>query len=140
MNYIKKLSPFAIALVLVFSHCSKEQNAGGSPAVATSSIEISIQDFINEYGDDGDIQVLDVRTQGEYDMGRVPGAVLLPLDQLMAGAEVPFDKDSEIYVICRSGNRSMTAQSYMKQNGFSDAVSVSGGTNAWIAEGKQVEK
>ncbi|MES0489249.1 MAG: rhodanese-like domain-containing protein [Leptospirales bacterium] len=140
MKYIKKLSPVVIAMVLVFSHCTKEQKSGGSPVVATSPLEISIQDFIDEYGDDGNIQILDVRTQGEYDAGRVPGTVLLPLNELTAGAQVPFDKDSEIFVICASGNRSMAAVSFLKQQGFNEAVSVAGGTNAWIAEGKQVEK
>lgn len=74
--------------------------------------------------------LVDVRQPGEYALGHVPSAVLMPL------AEVPdrvaeLAADREVYVICGSGGRSMRACEYLAQQGI-DAVNVAGGTRAWI--------
>ena len=52
--------------------------------------------------------VLDVRNPDEYAAGHVPGAVLIPLDQLAARQdEIPAA--DPLYVICAVGGRSLTA-------------------------------
>ena len=80
--------------------------------------------------------VLDVRQQDEYDAGHVPGAVLLPLDQLEARrSEVPSDRP--VLVICKSGARSADAVRILTAAG-GDATNVAGGTLAWIAAGEPV--
>ena len=77
--------------------------------------------------------VLDVRQPDEYEAGHVPGAVLLPLDQLGARIdEVP--RDEHLYVICKSGGRSAAAVEALTGAGFS-ATNVAGGTLAWIDAG-----
>lgn len=77
--------------------------------------------------------VLDVRQPDEYEAGHVPGAVLLPLDQLGARiGEVPSDE--HLYVICRSGGRSATAVEALTGAGY-QATNVAGGTMAWIEAG-----
>lgn len=74
--------------------------------------------------------VLDVRQPDEYEEGHVPGAVLLPLDQLPDRLdEVP--SGDTLYVICRSGGRSKKAAEFLRPRGI-DAVNVAGGTLAWI--------
>lgn len=80
--------------------------------------------------------VLDVRRPDEYEAGHVPGAALVPLDQLDARqGELPTDRP--LLVICRSGARSATAVQALSAVGF-DATNVAGGTLAWIEAGHPV--
>ncbi len=77
--------------------------------------------------------VLDVRQPDEYEEAHVPGAVLIPLDQLGARiAEVPTDE--QLYVICRSGGRSAAAVEVLTAAGH-QATNIAGGTLAWIEGG-----
>jgi rhodanese-related sulfurtransferase len=52
------------------------------------------------------LAIIDVRTPEEYAFGHIPGARLLPLDQLPRLART-LNPDEEIILVCRSGNRSM---------------------------------
>lgn len=80
--------------------------------------------------------VVDVRESHEYRRGHVPGARLIPLEQVRARlAELPVR--GPVYVICASGNRSRTAAAWMASAGI-DARSVAGGTGAWIRSGGPV--
>ncbi len=77
--------------------------------------------------------VLDVREPDEYVTGHVPSARLVPLAQLSGRArELP--RNQRIYVVCASGSRSAVGADWLTSAGF-DAVSVSGGTNAWRSAG-----
>jgi rhodanese-related sulfurtransferase len=78
--------------------------------------------------------LLDVREDDEWQAGHAPGAVHLPLSELMARVgEVPEDRD--VYVICKVGGRSEQAVRYLNQLGRT-TVNVSGGMLAWEAAGK----
>ena len=79
-------------------------------------------------------RLIDVREPDEYEAGHVPGAVLLPLGELVARTgEVPMGEP--VYVICQSGGRSEKAAKYLRSRGV-DARNVSGGTHAWIRSGR----
>jgi rhodanese-related sulfurtransferase len=81
--------------------------------------------------------VLDVRQPDEYVDGHVPGARLLPLDEVPTRAgELPVG--DEILVICRSGARSHRAAEYLIDQHQLRAVNVAGGTLAWIESGRDV--
>ena len=82
--------------------------------------------------------VLDVRERAEFVGGHVPGAVLVPMGQLPAHM-VELDRERDIYVICASGNRSSAMTDLLRAAGF-DAVSVAGGTNAWVESGRPIER
>jgi rhodanese-related sulfurtransferase len=80
--------------------------------------------------------VLDVRTPDEYATAHVPGAVLIPLDELAARQdEIPAG--DPLYVICAVGGRSLLAAQALVGAGYS-AVSVAGGTNGWLERGGAV--
>jgi glyoxylase-like metal-dependent hydrolase (beta-lactamase superfamily II)/rhodanese-related sulfurtransferase len=79
--------------------------------------------------------VLDVREPEEYAHGHVPGAVNLPQAELATRLEeVP--RDHPLLVICQSGYRSLRAAQFLKQTGFAEVASVTGGTAAWQETGK----
>ncbi len=85
----------------------------------------------------GDAFVLDVRRVEEYAEKHVPGAVLVPMDELNDRIdEIP--KDQKIWVICAVGGRSLRVANALVEAGY-DAVSVAGGTNQWADEGRPVE-
>ena len=81
--------------------------------------------------------LVDVREPSEWQQGHAPDAVLVPLGSLLDRiAEIPRDRD--VLLICRSGNRSGTAQRRLQQAGFERVFNVSGGMNAWASAGLPV--
>ena len=85
--------------------------------------------------------LLDVRTPGEFATGHVPGAQLLPLDDLDPAAFLRQcgTADRPIYVLCQSGGRACKAIEKFQRAGFNGCVLVEGGTAAWIAAGLPVQ-
>ncbi len=82
--------------------------------------------------DDGDVLILDVREQNEYDAGHIPGAVILPVGAITkdsASAVIPED-DSVVLVYCRSGNRSQTAAKALAELGYNNIYEF-GGIITW---------
>lgn len=80
--------------------------------------------------------LIDVRRVDEYAEKHVPGAILIPLDELGERVdEVP--KGERVFVICAVGGRSLTAARALNDAGC-NAVSVAGGTNLWAEQGRAV--
>ncbi len=78
-----------------------------------------------------DIQLLDVREAHEREAFNIGGS-FLPLGDLTEKiSELPFDKDKEVVVYCRSGNRSGVAKEVLQQHGFKKARNLLGGMIAW---------
>jgi rhodanese-related sulfurtransferase len=82
--------------------------------------------------------LVDVRTPQEYAEVHVPGAVLVPLDEL-PGHLAEVDGAQPLYVICRSGHRSAAVCEALEPLGY-DAVNVTGGTIAWVRAGHPFEQ
>lgn len=83
--------------------------------------------------------LLDVREPGEYAAVHALNATLLPLGQVgMRLQELDAYKDQPVAVICRSGRRSAQAVAMLQEAGFTRAVNVQGGTNAWVEAGLEV--
>ena len=89
--------------------------------------EISFNDFLAKY-QAGEIQVLDVREQEEYDALHLEGVTLLPLLELL-DRYTELDKAQPYYIICRSGKRSARACQFLEEQGY-DVTNVQGGMNA----------
>ncbi len=106
-------------------------NAEGKGLPATVSVTEAAERF------DQGAFLLDVRTVEEWNQGHIDGAVLIPLDQLSSRIdEVPADQD--VLIICRSGNRSGQARDLLRAAGLKQTTSISGGINAWMANGLPV--
>lgn len=99
----------------------------------TTTPEISLETYAaeREVG-----TTVDVRERAEYVQGHVPGAILVPMGHLSSRLD-ELDRSARVHVICASGNRSKAMADLLVAAGF-DAVSVSGGTSAWIASGRAV--
>lgn len=77
--------------------------------------------------------LIDVRELEEWERGHIEGAVLWPLSKLTAGQFPSVQKESEIILHCQKGVRSMKAARIMREQGFADVTSLSGGYEAWLA-------
>jgi rhodanese-related sulfurtransferase len=80
--------------------------------------------------------VLDVREDWEFEAGHAPTAHHIPLNSVPERLE-ELPKEQQIFIICKSGGRSMRAADYLLAQGF-DVVSVAGGTDGWVEAGKEV--
>ncbi len=88
------------------------------------------------------VDVLDVRTPGEFATGHVPGARLLPLDDLDPAEFVRHraSGDRPLYVVCQSGGRARRAIEKLQRAGLGGCVLVEGGIQAWMEAGLPVER
>jgi rhodanese-related sulfurtransferase len=88
------------------------------------------------------VQILDVRTDSEWNEGHLEGAVRV--DYLEPGfAEnvvKAVDPKKPVLVYCRSGNRSGKASKAMQKLGFVEISDLKGGIAAWKKAGKKVVK
>jgi len=81
-----------------------------------------------------EIVLLDVRTQAEYDEKHIPGSILIPVDILRENVEEKImDKETVIFVYCRSGNRSTTASEILVELGYQKVYNL-GGIKDWKYE------
>ncbi|MBV9205726.1 MAG: rhodanese-like domain-containing protein [Actinobacteria bacterium] len=78
--------------------------------------------------------LLDVRENDEWAAGHAPEAVHVRLGELGARArELP--RDREVYVICRTGNRSAYATQALNFSGL-NAINVADGMTGWAVAGR----
>ncbi|MED4353217.1 sulfurtransferase TusA family protein [Schinkia azotoformans] len=83
--------------------------------------------------DNDKIVVLDVRETAEFAFNHIPEAISIPLGDL-EGRMGELNKDNEIYVICRTGNRSDLAAQKLDENGFSKVFNVVPGMSQWTGK------
>ncbi len=88
--------------------------------------------------DSSDVQVIDVRTPGEYAGGHVPGSLNIPHMSVLARRN-ELAKDKELVFICQVGQRSALACEFAASAGFKELYNVEGGTEAWIKAGYPVD-
>jgi glyoxylase-like metal-dependent hydrolase (beta-lactamase superfamily II)/rhodanese-related sulfurtransferase len=84
------------------------------------------------------LRVLDVRGPGEYASGHVPGAQLVPLNEL-AKRMTEIEESVPLAIICASGYRSSIAASLLARSGRDAVINVIGGTGAWRRDGLPIE-
>ncbi|WP_040030665.1 persulfide response sulfurtransferase CstA [Staphylococcus cohnii] len=72
-------------------------------------------------------QLIDVRTEEEYELAHINGATLHPVDKIESFNK---DKNKTYYIHCKSGNRSTKASEYLAKQGY-DVVNLDGGYNAY---------
>jgi rhodanese-related sulfurtransferase len=108
MNKIKTL--FAIVFLFVTSFACAQQDQSNS---------ISMEQFKEILKNDKDIIVLDVRTPEETATGMIENAINIPVQVLEQRVdELEKYKDKEIFVICRTQNRSLIGASILTDNGY----------------------
>ena len=106
--------------------------------LADQSYEIGTPQEMAEQILSGEVVLIDVRAQTEWDEGRLPNAQHFFLGRLSeTAAEIANGKT--IVVQCRSGARSAVGASILLAAGAKNVVNLAGGINAWSAAGLPVE-
>ncbi len=82
----------------------------------------------------GEVDVVDVRDPREWSGGHIPGARLVPLEQLRASPNTAIPRDKVVF-ICAAGVRSQTAARVAASLGHTMIYSLNGGTRAWVKAG-----
>jgi thioredoxin len=87
------------------------------------------------------IQLLDVRTPGEYASGHLKGSLWADWnDQDEFNRRTSYlNKNKPVYVYCLSGARSAAAAAQFRKNGYQQVYELKGGINAWKQAGLPVE-
>lgn len=118
-----------------FAACSSEDKGGSKksePAQAESTkassyTNINPEDAKNRLDSETGIILLDVRTQEEYDEMHIPNSLLIPVDVIEKEApEKLTDKNTTIFVYCRSGRRSVTASEALIKMGYTKVYNLGG--------------
>ena len=90
---------------------------------------------------DKDVQILDVRTDGEFQSGHIKNAFLANWNDspLFFDRVQYLNKKKPVYIYCLSGARSAAAAQWMRQNGYGNVIELTGGIIAWKKAGKPLE-
>ena len=64
--------------------------------------------------------IIDVRSAGEYDRGKIPGSINIPVDRITINAQRIIEMNAPIIFCCTSGERCNQAIQYMKQKGLKE--------------------
>ncbi|WP_423801762.1 sulfurtransferase TusA family protein [Neobacillus sp. SAB-20_R2A] len=76
------------------------------------------------------IVVLDVRETAEYAFNHIPNSISIPLGELEERL-IDLNKEDEIYIVCRTGNRSDMAAQKLAEKGFAKVFNVVPGMSQW---------
>lgn len=75
---------------------------------------------------------LDCREPDEHAIARIPGTVLLPMQEIPERlAELAAYRDGRVVVHCHHGGRSLRVTRFLRQQGFAAAQNMAGGIEAW---------
>ncbi len=99
--------------------------------------DVSVQEAKDLIDKKPDIVILDVRTVAEFNDGHIAGAINIPVEEL-SNRVSELNKGDELLVYCRTGNRSTTAVSILKEAGFTKIYHMHEGISVWIQEGYPV--
>ena len=101
-----------------------------------TGLEIDPAD-VAKLAESGEADVIDVRRDYEHEAGHIAGSRQIEMNELTANA-ASIPKDRPVVFYCRGGSRSAMAAEAFSQAGF-DAHNMTGGMNAWVAQGLPLE-
>jgi thioredoxin len=128
MKYLHRLFHFPL-YILLLSSCTAQTKT----SLPADEFEKAI--------DRDSVQILDVRTPGEYASGHIKNTLLANWnDTKEFDRRIAFvDKKKPVYVYCLAGGRSAEAAEKMRGLGYENVYELKGGMNAWKAANKPVE-
>ncbi|HQW85273.1 MAG TPA: thioredoxin domain-containing protein [Ferruginibacter sp.] len=109
--------------------------------VAQTKTVLTAGEFEKEITGKENIQLLDVRTPGEFFSGHLKNAMLADWNNKTEfDRRIDFiDKSKPVYIYCLGGGRSSAAAAKMQKMGFENIIELKGGINAWKAANLPVD-
>lgn len=119
-----------IIVIFMFTACSKSEK---HEVLYNEDLFETIElDQVEDYVVNG-YHIVDVREVEEYETGHIQGAMNVPLSVLEVNGFSLLKHDEKYIVICRSGNRSITASNILVDHGY-DIVNVREGMSSWTGD------
>ena len=94
---------------------------------------ISNEDLEKKLEANENIVLLDVREAAEFAFNHIPNALSIPLGELDTRMG-ELNKECEIYLVCRTGNRSDLAAQKLTEKGFTNVINVVPGMSQWTGK------
>jgi rhodanese-related sulfurtransferase len=79
-----------------------------------------------------------VREEDEYEAGRLPGAINIPLSEFQFRVD-EIGTDKPVVLVCARGNRSAQAANFMVGQGYDNLYNLVDGTMGWMMRGLPLE-
>lgn len=137
--FVAALALLAVGLFLAACGNSEKPQATPAPThtvpnnFSTTYETLDVQTAYTRFQRTDGAILVDVRTPEEWAAtGIVPGARLIPLNQFKQRAPAELAKETPIFVICNSGNRSRVASETLVRLGYSQVFNIDGGIQAWL--------
>jgi rhodanese-related sulfurtransferase len=80
--------------------------------------EISIKDFYQIYQTQSSWRLIDVREPLEYDEHHIADSINIPFSLLLEKHFLFLNKNKQYYIICKNGSRSLSATSFLSNQGY----------------------
>ncbi len=123
---------FALLMFIGVSSCKKEANKGEVKVVSVEEMQ-SLLDI-------EDIQLVDVRTPGEYQEGYIENFQNIDFLSPTFDEDIAkLDKNKPVILYCKSGGRSASCAKKMVDAGFVKVYDLEGGISKWQHEGMEVK-
>ena len=102
--------------------------------------EVSVAETQQRMRDDGDVKLIDVREDNEWDDAHARGAIHLGKGIIERDIETTApNKDTELILYCGGGYRSALAADALQKMGYTNVFSMAGGWKAWKEAGGEVD-
>ena len=122
--------PTVTELIDYEEFCGVVSEEAQQAAIGSTITASELKDLIDA---DKPILLVDVREPAEWEIVRIPGATLVPKDEILRGdALALLPQEKQIVMYCKTGVRSAETLAAVKSAGFRDAVHVQGGVIAWV--------
>lgn len=140
-----KLTISAVALCLFLISCNE---ATSKKSNVEKVAELPVQEIITvidvttfeEATTIGDVQLIDVRRDNEWESGHLRNAKHFEMNNPDWNSQIEtLDKDKPVYVYCAKGGRSARSAKQLEEAGFKEIYDLEGGITNWKAAGKSIE-
>jgi sulfur-carrier protein adenylyltransferase/sulfurtransferase len=122
--------PTVTGLVDYEAFCGVVSEEAQQAAIGSTITATELKELLDS---DKPVYLVDVREPAEFEIVSIPGATLIPKDEILRGdALATLPQDKQIVMYCKTGVRSAEALAAVKAAGFADAVHVQGGVTAWV--------
>jgi rhodanese-related sulfurtransferase len=101
--------------------------------------EVTATETIAKQRADSATVLIDVREDREWNLGHAAGAVHMSRGMLENKIDNAVARDATVILYCASGNRSALAAESLRQMGYANVSSMSGGFRGWVDAGGEVE-
>jgi molybdopterin/thiamine biosynthesis adenylyltransferase/rhodanese-related sulfurtransferase len=130
-------NPTVTGLIDYDAFCGAISEEAADAAAGSTISVIQLEHMLKEREEGArDFVLVDVREPNEYEINRIPGAVLIPKGDFLNGSALEklpgVDSGTQVVMHCKSGVRSAETLAIVKGAGYDDAVHVGGGVVAWV--------